>query len=419
MSTAVDQERSYRALLRVPGFPRVVASSLLTRTAGQMGAIALVLFALGRYHSPTLAGWVIFLSIFPGTLVSPIAGALLDRHGRRRLIILDYVLACAAFLLIGGLGLLDRLPAPLLLLIAGLQALTAPLSTTGVRTLFPILVPRPLWERANAVDSNLYVVASIFGPALAGALVALGGGALAIMVTGAMSGLAALVLLALHDPETNTATTGRLLRDAWLGLVYVLRNPTLRGLAISISVGNLGNGMVFVALPVLVLSHFHQGPATVGLLFTVMGVAGFFAVTLFGRMRTEGRERQMLGWPQFGFAAALVLIVLAPNLVWVVVALFAMGVLVAPLDIALFTLRQRRTDPAWLGRAFAVSMSLNFSGIPIGSALAGPLLGWSIAGTFLVAAVLVAVSGVIPLVAIPATGDYEPPEQAVKPPQTV
>ena len=406
------QERSYRALLGVPGFPRVVVSSLLTRTAGQMGAIALVLFVLGRYHSPVLAGWVIFLSIFPGTLVSPIAGALLDRHGRKRLIIFDYLIAAVALVLIGVLGLLDRLPAPLLLLIAGLQALTAPLSTTGVRTLFPILVPRHLWERANAVDSNGYVVASIFGPALAGAIVALGGGELAIITTGVMSGLAALVLLPLRDPETNTDSTGSLLRDAWLGLVYVVRNPTLRGLALAISIANLGNGMVFVALPVLVLSHFQQGPATVGLLFAVMGVAGFVSVTLVGRMRTEGRERQMLGWPQFGFAAAMLLVVFAPNLFWVVAALFVMGVLVAPVDIALFTLRQRRTDPAWLGRAFAVSMSLNFSGIPIGSALAGPLVGWSIAGTFLVAAALTALSGVIPLLAIPATGDYERPASA-------
>ena len=241
---------------------------------------------------------------------------------------------------------------------------------------------------------------------------ALGGGELAIITTGVMSGLAALVLLPLRDPETNTDSTGNLLRDAWLGLVYVVRNPTLRGLALAISIANLGNGMVFVALPVLVLSHFQQGPATVGLLFAVMGVAGFVSVTLVGRMRTEGRERQMLGWPQFGFAAAMLLVVFAPNLFWVVAALFVMGVLVAPVDIALFTLRQRRTDPAWLGRAFAVSMSLNFSGIPIGSALAGPLVGWSIAGTFLVAAALTALSGVIPLLAIPATGDYERPASA-------
>jgi membrane protein implicated in regulation of membrane protease activity len=49
------------------------------------------------------------------------------------------------------------------------------------------------------------------------------------------------------------------------------------------------------------------------------------------------------------------------------------GLLNGPLDIALFTIRQRRTDPAWLGRAFAVSMAINFAGFPIGAALAGSI----------------------------------------------
>ena len=47
-------------------------------------------------------------------------------------------------------------------------------------------------------------------------------------------------------------------------------------------------------------------------------------------------------------------------------------------DIALFTVRQRRTDPAWMGRAFAVSMAFNFLGLPIGAAVAGLLADSSI-----------------------------------------
>ena len=45
------------------------------------------------------------------------------------------------------------------------------------------------------------------------------------------------------------------------------------------------------------------------------------------------------------------------------------------MDIALFTLRQRRTDPSWMGRAFAISMAMNFMGYPFGSAIGGALVG--------------------------------------------
>ena len=50
-----------------------------------------------------------------------------------------------------------------------------------------------------------------------------------------------------------------------------------------------------------------------------------------------------------------------------------LGFFNGPMDVALFTVRQRRTDPAWTGRAFAVSMSLNFAGYPVGSLIAGAL----------------------------------------------
>jgi MFS family permease len=407
-------ELSYRALLRVPDFPRAVLGSQMARLAGQMGSVAMVLFVLTRYHSAALAGFVVFLSIFPGTLFSPFAGALLDRHGRRRLIVLDFAVGCATLVLIGVLSLLHSLPVPLLLLVTAISSVTAPLSNVGLRTLYPILVPRRLWERMNAVDSNGYVVAQIIGPPLAGVIVGLAGGEAAIITTGVVLGAGALVMIGITDPETNTSSTGNLLRDALDGLRYVLRNATLRGLAASISIANLANGAIYIALPVLVFQRFHQGPAAVGLLYAVSGVAGLFTTTLFGRMDSHGRERAMLAWPQMALVVPLGMIALAPNLYVVGAALVLFGLLVGPVDIALFTIRQRRTDPAWMGRAFAVSMSLNFVGVPVGSALAGRLVGWSLDGTLLLAAACCVVAGVMPLLAIPRTGDF--PEAAAAPP---
>jgi MFS family permease len=93
--------------------------------------------------------------------VSPIAGALLDRHGRTRLVVLDYLIAMGSFGLIGVLALTHLLSAPLLVLIVGISSLTGPLSATGLRSLFPVIVPSHLWERVNAVDSNGFVLAAV------------------------------------------------------------------------------------------------------------------------------------------------------------------------------------------------------------------------------------------------------------------
>ncbi|MGA8014769.1 MAG: MFS transporter, partial [Candidatus Dormiibacterota bacterium] len=142
---------SYRSLTRVPGLPRLMLAALLGRTGVQMMSVALVLYALGRFHSPAVAGAAIFAAIFPGIVVSPLTGSALDRWGRIPLVALDYSIGAASLGLIVALGQARLLSAGLLIAIAAVSSLTWPLSTAGTRTLFPQVVPRSLWDRANAI----------------------------------------------------------------------------------------------------------------------------------------------------------------------------------------------------------------------------------------------------------------------------
>jgi predicted MFS family arabinose efflux permease len=93
----------------------------------------------------------------------------------------------------------------------------------------------------------------------------------------------------------------------------------------------------------------------------------------FGRMRTEGRERDLMFFSALTISVATALLLFRVDLVTVVLVAVLIGLATGPYDIALFTVRQRRTDAAWLGRAFAVSMAANFVGFPLGSALGGVL----------------------------------------------
>src|SRR5256884_8935914 len=98
--------------MRVRGFAYLCASLVVGRVSGQMVGVALILFVLSRYHSPQLAGLTAFLAVAPGLVLSPIAGALLDRFGRARLVMLDNLVAAATGLLVAGLSWRPGLPAP-------------------------------------------------------------------------------------------------------------------------------------------------------------------------------------------------------------------------------------------------------------------------------------------------------------------
>ena len=131
-------------------------------------------------------------------------------------------------------------------------------------------------------------------------------------------------------------------------------------------------------------------------------VAAMLSAALFGRMDSRNRERAMLAVPMIVTGAAAALLLMWSRVETLILVMAVTGFLNGPLDIALFTVRQRRTDPNWMGRAFAVSMSFNYLGIPAGSAIAGALGTRSIETAIVFGAVTSVLAGLIAVVAVPS-----------------
>jgi len=405
----------------LPGFRRIAASFLLARIGGQMQTVALVLFSLTVFRSPQIAGLSVF-AILPGQFLSPVAGTLLDRHGRVRLILADYWVAAVGLAVIGGCALAGVLSPWLMLALVAASSLTYPLSGAGARSVWPAIVPRAGWDRANALDSASLTAAAIIGPAVAGVLVATVGARGTLLLVAAAFAAAAALLTGVRVPEGAPATTGPLLRDAAAGLGYVVAHPTLRSLAIALSISGIGWGILTVGLPVLVLHRLHDGPAVVGLLWALSGAAGVSSGLVAGHRGTHDRERRVIVRMLILNALGLVPVLLAatPAVELTVgrtasLLLAALGAVVlggadGPLTTAMFSMRQRRTDPAWYGRAFAVSMSLNYAGTPLGAGIGGTLVAASLVGALGAATVLAALAAAAAAWLLPGT--HRPPDGA-------
>ena len=183
------------------------------------------------------------------------------------------------------------------------------------------------------------------------------------------------------------------------------RHRTLRGLAISYSLYQVTWGALVVVVPVFVADHFTQeaGSLIAGFMWAVMGVAGGTGALLAGHLRTTGRERHVMAAGMFVTALAAWPIAAEFGFGGLTISLILVGVVSGPIDVALLTLRQRRTDPRQLGRTLSMSMSLNIAGLPLGSAVAGMLVTTSLSATFLLAGLASAVAAVTTL-SIPPDG---------------
>lgn len=389
-------QSSYRALTAIPGLKPLVVAATLSRLAARMFILTLVLFVLAQFSSPALAGWLTFAAIVPGLLVSPIAGALLDRVGPTIAVRLEMI---ASAMFVGAISIvswLDSASPPVLFLMVILFSLAGPLGAAGTRAVLPRMVPSHALDRANALDTAVYAVVDVIGPAMAGIIVSWLGpeSAISIIVllyTGAAICMSLVPLLP-GLASTQTSFT----RQTLEGIQIMARQPTLRGLAISYSMYQITWGVLYVVVPVFVANHYDTaiGSSVTGFLWAAMGIAGGIGALLAGHLRTSGRERHIMAigmvitalaaWPvaaEFGFSGLAIGLMLA-------------GVMSGPIDVALLTLRQRRTDPHQLGRVMSISMSLNLAGFPLGSALAGMVITSSLSATFVLAGIASVVAAV-------------------------
>ena len=154
---------SYRQVLGLPSVPELLLTAGWARLAGRMFTLAVVFYALQRFDSPQLAGWIAFTSMLPGMIVSPIAGALLDRFGAARIILIDLVASAGLLAALVGLDAARSATPAVVLILVGLYSLTSPLSSAGIRTLIPRLVPVPARDRANALDTSINALVGVVG----------------------------------------------------------------------------------------------------------------------------------------------------------------------------------------------------------------------------------------------------------------
>jgi hypothetical protein len=380
---------TYRHLLRQRSCLALTAVAFTCRLGLHVWKYGLILLVVTQMRAPWLAGLAVLCNTVPALLAGPVAGAAMDRFGATRLLLADSLVSAAAAALIVVLALVHRLEPPALLAVVAVSAVTTPFSTSGLRSLFPSVVPERYWGLMNGVDLTAYEFMRVAASAVAGVLVT--AVAPAAPLAAAAVAFAATAALVLRVPEASTtAPVGPVLAGARRGLAYVLvENRTLRGLAAVMTFHGAAMGAVLVAVPVLALTALHGGPVLTGQLWALQGVTVVAGGALAGRLVAAGRERTAMIGGLLGMAAGYGLVAAASGRALAAAAVALAGLCSGPFSVGVLSLRQRCTSPAMQARAITTSMTVNSVGLPAGAAAAGFLLGWlGGRGTTVLAAVL-------------------------------
>jgi len=156
---------------RYPAFRRFYAGQTVSIIGSWVQSIALSWLVYRLTGAATLLGLTAFLTQAPILLLGPVAGSLLDRFDRRRLLLMAQWALAAQATLLGAIALLGMAAVPGLLALAAAQGVIASLETSARQSFLNMLVPdREDLPNAIALNSFLMNSGRLIGPGIAGLL---------------------------------------------------------------------------------------------------------------------------------------------------------------------------------------------------------------------------------------------------------
>lgn len=267
----------------LPAFRRLLAAYALNELAWSFGALALAVLVYRRTGSATGTAAFFLCSQFVPALVSPALVARLDQRSPRAVLFWLYLLEGAAFGLLAWLaGRFALAPVLALAFVDGVLAVSGRALTRAVTA--AVLEPAGLLREGNAVANAALTVCFTAGPAIAGAVVALGGTVAALLITcGLFTGIAlVLVTAALPAAPAERAPVAGRLRAS---LSYAARSVPIRNL-LSVQIAALVFFTISIPVEVVFAQRtLHAGAGGYGALLSSWGAGAVAGSMGFARWR--------------------------------------------------------------------------------------------------------------------------------------
>ena len=381
-----------REALRSDDFRRLFTIRLITQSGDGLFQAALISsIVFNPEEQNTILGFAIATLIvsLPFSILGPFTGVFIDRWSRRKILVVAPWLRAAAVWLV----LFDPKAAPVLFFGGALWVLSVNrfYLATAVAVM-PRLVPTEDLLMANSMATVGGTVALLLGVFVGGWIADLVGDVPVIAIAGVEWLVASLVatrirspLLPHHVPEAPVRDEiRRVAREFADGITLLARTPRALGPITSITLDQVGQGIVLVLSLFVFRQRFGEGVGSFSNLIGAGGLGVLLGILTVGKLEERFPKERIVA--RAFFAGGVVLIAVATYITgWsVLVASFAVGLTFAWKKIPVDTMVQEAIPDGYRGRVFAVyDVAYNLSRVAA-AFLAIPLLNafgeaWAVA----------------------------------------
>ncbi len=352
--------------------------------AGQFVSIigsGLTGFALGVWiyqetGSTTLFAINLLAYAVPSLVLSPIAGALVDRWDRRLLMILSDTGAGISTLMIAILAFTHHLEVWHIYLATAINSGCSTFQWPAYSAATTLLVPKDQLGRAAGMVQIGEAVSQLIAPAIAGAMLVATGlqGVILVDFITFLCAISTLAFVRFPKPAVTAegeAGRGSIWQEAGYGWRYITARPGLLGLLVVFALSNFLFGLMSPLFPPMILEI--ADARVLGVLSSLMG-AGMLVGTLV--MSAWGGPKRRVHGVLAGMAVMggfIMLFGIRPWIPLMAVAGFGAMLMSPIVNASSQALWQSKVAVDVQGRVFAVRRMIAWSVMPLAYVLAGPL----------------------------------------------
>lgn len=361
------------------GFSIVWIGQVVSLLGTAMSNFALTIWAYEVTGKATALALVGFFFMTPMVVLSPIAGAIVDRSNRKLMMMLSDLAAGVTTVLILILYSTGNLQIWHLYLTAFISGSFQTFQWPAFSAAITMMLPKEQYARANGMMDLAGSASGIFAPVLAGALLAYIGltGLLVIDIVSFVIAIGALLMVRVPQPEITQEGRegqGSIWKESAYGFRYILERPSLLGLQLVFLSLNLTLTIAIAVFAPMILARTNSNEVIFGSVQSAGAIGGVVGGVVMGAW--GGPKRRVHGvliGMFLGSTLGITVMGLSQGLVLWLVASFFMQFFIPIVNGSNQAIWQAKVAPDVQGRVFATRRLIAWLVTPLSRLAAGPL----------------------------------------------
>lgn len=276
-------------------------------------------------NSPYMVGLVAALQNLPILFFGIFGGVIVDRLNKQKLIILTQSFSLILAIILGVLTITGHVNVWIVIFFSFLLGLVNAIDTPARQSLTIEMVGKEHLPSAIALNVGTFNSARVFGPALAGILIARLGAGITFLING-LTFLGPIIAVKSMKLNLQTVKTNQHpILAIKQGIKYAYYHPIIKNILI-FAVFTSVFGWAFVSmLPVVAERAFHQDSFGLGLFYSSFGAGAVLGTVFISAFNNRFSVRRLLLGGSFLFAVSLFAFTLTTNFPLALVFMFFAG----------------------------------------------------------------------------------------------